>query len=234
MPTTSSTTSAERSPDSRRALPLVLWLALAALQIAVSFAVQADGSGGDGEPLYSYSLGVGSLVLYGILVALTLGIARLDLNPRAALGLRRFPPRTLWLVVGIVLVSIVVSAVLEPVLHAGEEQGLEPERWDPGKTAPFVFNAAIIVTVVPFAEELFYRGLGVHVLRLLGAAVSVAGTAVIFGLAHGILVALPALGLFGALLAWLRLRAGSVWPAVIAHAVYNGLGIAAFFVTSAP
>jgi membrane protease YdiL (CAAX protease family) len=54
----------------------------------------------------------------------------------------------------------------------------------------------------------------------------------VFGLAHGILVALPVLGFFGLALAWLRLRTGSVWPCVIAHAAYNALGITAFFVTS--
>jgi membrane protease YdiL (CAAX protease family) len=57
-------------------------------------------------------------------------------------------------------------------------------------------------------------------------------TALAFGLAHGILVGIPALGFFGLLLAWLRLRTESVWPCVLAHGVYNGLGILAFFVTS--
>jgi membrane protease YdiL (CAAX protease family) len=62
--------------------------------------------------------------------------------------------------------------------------------------------------------------------------VAIVATAVIFALAHGILAALPALGFFGLLLAWLRLRAESVWPGVIAHSLYNGLGILAFFLTS--
>jgi membrane protease YdiL (CAAX protease family) len=209
---------------------------LAALQITVAFAAQlgdADSDGdGDGEPLYSWSLGVGSLVIYGILVVLTASIARLDPAPRDAMGLRAFAPRSLWLVAGVVVASLAVSALLEPLLHAGREQGLEPERWDPDRAAPFLFNALIIVTVVPFTEELFYRGLGCHVFRPLGAWVAVVATALAFGLAHGILVGIPALGFFGLLLAWLRLRTESVWPCVLAHGVYNGLGILAFFVTS--
>jgi membrane protease YdiL (CAAX protease family) len=88
------------------------------------------------------------------------------------------------------------------------------------------------VTVVPFAEELFFRGLGVRALTILGSLVAAVGSAVLFGLAHGILVALPALGFFGLALAWLRLRTDSVWPGVVAHAVYNGLGVLAFFITS--
>jgi hypothetical protein len=133
---------------------------LAVLQIAVVFASQLGGDGNESgeEPLYSWALGIGSLVLYGFLVTLTVGIARLDPSPAVALGLRRFTSRTLWLVAGVVLASLVVSAALEPILHAGREQGLEPERWQPEQAAPFLFNALIIVTVVPFAGSCFSAG----------------------------------------------------------------------------
>ena len=46
-----------------------------------------------------------------------------------------------------------------------------------------------------------------------------------FGLVHGVLEALPPLVLMGLGLAWVRLRADSVWPAVAAHMAYNGIGI---------
>jgi hypothetical protein len=228
----------DRPGGTRAALALALWLLVAGVQLAAVFAL---GPGEDGEsssplasePLYDYSLAAGSVVLYGILVAVTFWIASLYPNRTAALGLRRFPLRTLWLVLGVVVVSLIVSAALEPVLHAGREQGLEPEEWRPEKAAPFVLNAIVIVTVVPFAEELFFRGLGVRVFTVLGGVVAALSTAVIFGLAHGILVALPALGFFGLALAWLRLRTDSVWPGVAAHAVYNALGMVAFFVSSA-
>ncbi len=225
----SSPTSPERSRGSRAAL--ALWLALAGLQIAAAFAL---GSGGDGvdseEPLYGYSLAVGSIFLYGILTGASVWAASMTPQRLGALGLRRFPARALLLVAGAVVLALIVSAALEPVLHAGREQGLEPEEWRPERTVPFVLNAIVIVTVVPFAEELFYRGLGVSVLRFAGAPLAMVSTSLVFGLAHGILVALPALGFFGLLLAWLRVRTDSVWPGVLAHAVYNGLGVAAFFV----
>jgi uncharacterized protein len=48
---------------------------------------------------------------------------------------------------------------------------------------------------------------------------------VIFGLVHGILGALPPLVLFGIGLAWVRLRSASLWPGVIGHVAYNGLGV---------
>lgn len=225
-------TRAIASPSTRERIALALWLGIAALQIAVSFAVGGSGSDRDGEPFYDYSLAMGSLLLYGILIALTFWIASLFPNRLAALGLRSFPARTLWLVAGIVIASVAVSALLEPILHAGREQGLEPETWRPDRVAPFVVNAIVVATIVPFTEELFYRGLGVRVLRFLGPAVAVIGTAIVFSLAHGILVAVPALGFFALLLAWLRVRTDSVWPCVIAHSLYNGIGVLAFYLSS--
>ena len=235
MQTTLSTTSAERSPSSRTSLALALWLVVAGLQVAAAFMLGAGKTGskaGENEPLYEYSLAIGSIFLYGILAGVTFWIASLFPDRIAALGLRRFSPRVLWVVAGVVIASLVVSGVLEPVLHAGREQGLEPDRWRPDRAAPFFLNALVIVTLVPFTEELFYRGLGIRVFQIFGSLAAVVSTALVFGLAHGILVALPALGFFGLCLAWLRVRTESVWPGVIAHAFYNGLGIAAFFATS--
>jgi membrane protease YdiL (CAAX protease family) len=227
----SSTASVETSPARERAA-LGLWLGVAAIQIASSFALGGSGGARDDEPLYDYSLAVGSLVLYGILIALTFWIASLYPNRLAALGLRRFPARTVWIVVAVVIASIAVSAALEPILHAGREQGLEPEQWRSDRAGAFVVNALVVTTLVPFAEELFFRGLGVRVLTIFGSLVAVVGTAVVFALAHGIPVAIPALGFFALLLGWLRLSTDSVWPCVLAHAAYNGVGVLAFFVSS--
>lgn len=223
-----------RSSGGRARLALALWLLVAGLQIAAAFSLAAADTAdtANGEPLYEYTLAVSSLVLYGILAGLTLWIASLFPDRLGALGLRRFTARTLWLVAGVVILALVVSALLEPVLHAGKEQGLEPDRWRPEKATPFLLNALVIVTIVPFTEELFFRGLGITALGILGSVGAAVSSAVVFGLAHGILVALPALGFFALCLAWLRLRTASIWPGVIAHALYNGLGVAAFFVTS--
>ena len=62
-------------------------------------------------------------------------------------------------------------------------------------------------------------------LQDLGGIAAILVSGVVFGLVHGILGALPPLVFFGIGLAWVRLRSASVWPSVIAHAGYNGLGI---------
>jgi membrane protease YdiL (CAAX protease family) len=52
-------------------------------------------------------------------------------------------------------------------------------------------------------------------------------TAVAFGLAHGLLVALPVLTVFGAILGWLRVRTESVVPCIVLHAIFNGAALLA-------
>jgi membrane protease YdiL (CAAX protease family) len=231
---TSSTTSAELSTASsaRRNGPLVAWLVIAGLQIAVSFAGQTgeDADSGD-TPFYHWSFTVASLLIYGILIGLTCWIGSSYPDTRRALGLVRFEPRWIGAAVLVVVGASVLAAILEPVLHAGEEQGLAPDEWRSDRAVPFAVNAILATTLVPFAEELFFRGAGVTVLSPFGAGFAIAGTAVVFGLAHGLLVALPVLVALAAGLAWVRLRSGSVWPSVLAHAAYNGVAVIALYVS---
>jgi membrane protease YdiL (CAAX protease family) len=223
---------AERDQEPRRPAALLFWATLALLQIAAAFALANPGQVEEEPPIYEWSTAASALILYGLLLLLTYGIAALYPDVRRALGLRRFSPGFLWPAAGVVIASIVVAVALEPFLHAGEKQGIAPEEWRPDAIAPFVVNALLIVTWGPFAEELFYRGLGVTALGMFGPAVAIVGTALAFGLAHGLLVALPPLVVFGLGLAWLRVRSDSVWPGFIAHASYNAIGIGLAVATS--
>ncbi len=121
-----------------------------------------------------------------------------------------------------------IGAVLNLFLKAGEEQGLVPEGWDPDRAAPFVANFVVVALVAPFVEELTYRGLGYAAVRdALGVAAAVGVTALAFGLAHGLVVALPVLTIFGVILAWLRFRTASLYPPVILHSLFNGIALVA-------
>jgi membrane protease YdiL (CAAX protease family) len=229
MRATSSETSSERSSWSRSDLALALWLGLAVGLIALAFAGTSTGETevGDRDLLFEYSFAVQSLIGYAFLTALTLAIAKLFPSVWSALGFRSFRLRWLWITLGLTVAALIVSAALEPLVHAGEEQGLAPTEWDGDRAGAFVVNAVVVALLAPFAEELFYRGLGVRVLGFLGATGAVGGTALAFALVHGLLSALPALGFFGAVLAYVRYRTQSIWPGFIAHALYNGIGILA-------
>lgn len=229
METTSSPTS-ERPSSGSSVTALVAWLAVAGIQIALAFGSRTL-EGSDTEPLYEYNLAIGSLAAYGILVGITFWIASAYRDRDGALGLRPYAWRWLWIAGGVVLLSLAVAAALEPLLHAGEEQGLSPDEWRPERANAFLLNSIVLVTLTPFAEELFFRGLGVRVLSVLGSIGAIVGTALAFSLAHGLPAAVPSLVLFGVGLAWVRQRADSVWPGVIAHAAYNGVALALLFVT---
>jgi membrane protease YdiL (CAAX protease family) len=209
---------------------LAAWLAIAGFLIATAFGFQAIAGEDEEETsniLFDYEFAIGSVVVYSIIVGLTIAAAQGFPRPRAALGLRAFPLRWLWITLGLTVVAVIVSALLEPLLHAGEEQGLAPEVWQDDRAAAFALNSVVVVFLVPFAEELFFRGLGVRVLGFLGAWVAIVGTALVFALAHGILAGVPALGFFALVLAYVRWRTESVWPGYVAHAGYNAVGILA-------
>jgi membrane protease YdiL (CAAX protease family) len=229
METTSSPTS-ERPSNEFRARALSAWLVVVAIQVGLAFWSQTL-EGSDTEPLYEYDLAIGSFFAYGILIGITFWIASAYQDRMETLGLRPYSWRWLGIAAAVVIVSIILAAALEPLLHAGEEQGLSPDEWRPERANAFLLNSIVLVTLTPFAEELFFRGLGVSVLGFLGSTAAMVGTALAFGLAHGLLIALPTLLVLGIGLAWVRIRAESVWPGVIAHAAYNGVALAILFAT---
>ena len=223
MQTTSSPTSATPSTD-YKALPFFGWSALALLAVIVGFASQS-GAGDNSTLFYQYSFAIGTLVFYAFAAGVTFVLALPYDEPARAIGLNSFRWRWVGIAIGLIIGVLLVAAALEPLLHGGKEQGLAPEEWEPDRAKAFLLNGIVVATVVPFTEELFFRGLGVRALRFLGSITAVVTTGVVFGLSHGILGALPPLVLFGIALGWVRLRSDSVWPGILAHGFYNAVGI---------
>jgi membrane protease YdiL (CAAX protease family) len=207
---------------------LVGWAVLVTVLAALSYAANlADSGDTPDDLLYRWSSAIGGLVQYAIILAVVLAIAR-GIAP-ATLGLARPRWRQAVARIAVALVTIwVVGAVLNLFLQAGKEQGLVPKEWDPGKAAPFVANFIVVACVAPVVEELTYRGLGFAAVRdTFGNGAAVVVTAVAFGLAHGLVVALPVLTIFGLILAWLRLTTGSIYPTIALHALFNGVALIA-------
>lgn len=98
----------------------------------------------------------------------------------------------------------------------------------------------VVVSVGPLVEELLFRGVLLSaLLRRLQVGWAVAISSLLFACMHlpdlGYLwYAVPNLALLAAVLAWLRLRSGSLWPAVVAHGVNNALAVVAWFVVANP
>ena len=181
------------------------------------------------DVLYRYSTAIGGLVQYAVILAIVLSIAW-GLDRREVFGLRR--PRSLPAAAGWIVLALLavwgVSAALSTVLNAGKDQGLVPDRWEPAHAGAFIANFVVVVIVAPVVEELTFRGFGVSGLTaLLGPTAAIVGVGLAFGAWHGLVVAFPALAILGGILAALRLRTASVYPSMVAHAIFNGTALVA-------
>lgn len=224
MQTTSSPTSATPSSD-YKAVPFFGWSLLAVLFIAGSFLSREINTEDTKNIFYDYDFAVTTIVWYAALVGLTFALAIPYPRTPRALGLNPFRWRWVGIAFGFIIGVLILSVLLEPLLHGGREQGLSPDEWQPEHARAFLLNGVLVSTVVPFAEELFFRGLGVRALQFFGGMSAVVITGLVFGFSHGVLGALPPLVLFGIVLGWVRLRSGSVWPGVLAHGFFNAVGI---------
>jgi membrane protease YdiL (CAAX protease family) len=104
---------------------------------------------------------------------------------------------------------------------------LLPDRWEPDRAAAFAANCVVVVVVAPIVEELLFRGLGYSLLAPLGEGLAVVLVGLAFGLAHGLVEALPLLVAFGSALAYMRQRTDSVVPGMLVHGLFNGIALAA-------
>jgi membrane protease YdiL (CAAX protease family) len=205
---------------------LKAWLAFVGLFAFISYASNFTSSRPTGyEPLYHYGTAVGGVLSYAVLLGITLAIA-IGTPLRETFALRR--PRTAWAIGGPILLLVgilILNAILDPILHPGKEQGLVPTHWQPSHAGPYAANAIVVVIVAPIVEELVFRGLGYSLLIPYGLAVAIVGVGLAFGLAHGLVDALPLLATLGAGLAWLRSKTDSVFPGMATHALFNGIAV---------
>jgi CAAX protease family protein len=203
------------------------WILVGGLSLLAYSASFADGDPPH-DVLYRYDSAVLGFLLYGVIVGILLAIAY-GLDLRQAFGLRR---PTSWQAAigwsfGLLVAFFAIAAALEPILGGGEEQGLDPSGWRSDRAFAFILNAIVIAGVAPVVEEFMFRGVGYTLLAPLGVAGTIVVVGIAFALTHGLIRAFPVLFLIGAGLAFLRWRTGSIYPAIILHACFNGIGLLA-------
>ena len=84
-------------------------------------------------------------------------------------------------------------------------------------------NFLVVAVLAPIVEEITFRGLGYKLIEPFGKWTAILVVGLLFGLAHGLVEALPILAAFGAGLAYVRMRTGSVYPGMIVHSAFNSL-----------
>jgi hypothetical protein len=205
---------------------LAWWSLLVAVLIAIAYADRVTSGKPQRDVLYQYSTAIGSAVVYGLILLIVLAIAGFD---RDVLALRA--PRSWGRALGFALLLLVVVwfavGALDQLLHGAREQGLTPTGWEPSHAGAYAANFVAVAGIAPFVEELTFRGLGFTLLRRYGTWPAILVVGITFGLAHGLVEALPELALFGCALAWLRARTDSVLPGMLLHATFNAISLVA-------
>jgi membrane protease YdiL (CAAX protease family) len=201
---------------------LVAWATIVGILAALGYASRFSGGKLPKDPLYRWDEFVAGLTQFVVVLGLMLLVA-IGSPKREVFALRR---PTSWrraaaIALGITVVIAVLSAVLDPLLHPDREQGLAPTRWEPAHAGAFAANFVVVALLAPVVEELTFRGLGFTLLERFGRPVAIVLVGVAFGLAHGLVQALPPLVVFGTGLAYLRSRTESVYPGIILHSLYN-------------
>jgi membrane protease YdiL (CAAX protease family) len=221
-----STRAADGVPRQPHRGRLVAWLIFVLALTGLGYA----GRLGDSEPpediAYRYSYAIAAAVQYAVMLGILLLIAR-GLPVRELFALRR--PRSWGRALGLAAIALlaiwIVSAALSPFLDATDEQGLVPDEWDSSRAGAFAAFFVVVAFIAPAVEELTYRGLGFSLLTPYGTTVAILATGLLFGLAHGLLVALPVLTFFGIAIGWLRARSESIYPPMALHATFNATAL---------
>ena len=203
-----------------------LWTSFVVAFATLSYSLRFTEGKPPKDLLYKWSTLVGNLVQFAIIAAIVYGIAGLTADRRETLALRR--PSS-WATARRSAAACRRNDhpvdLLGPVLHPGREQGITPDTWQPSHLAAYIGNGIGIAVVAPIVEELTFRGLGYSLFARYGRWTAILATGLAFGLAHGLVQALPLLVAFGIGLAYLRSRVGSVYPGMIVHGLFNAVAL---------
>lgn len=176
---------------------------------------------------YDWSVLIGA-VLFIVIPGIWL-VYRMTPGPRAALrlfGLVRSPwPKGKMTVFGLLSVSwLIVEVLILLAFDTGDlslEDAIRPEFLD----RPFALVNCFLIAVIlaPVFEELVFRGFLFGGLKSrMGGWGAASLTSTIFALLHGYsVIGLLATFGYGMVFCWLYARSGSLWPGIVAHAVFN-------------
>jgi len=142
--------------------------------------------------------------------------------------------------VGVGLLMPMLGGYITQVLAHGQEVSQNVVQMGRGTSGDLrIPLLLIVISIGPLVEELLFRGVLLSALmQRLRLGVAVAVCVVLFAAVHlpGLdfkWYALPDLMLLAAALCWLRLKSGSLWPAVLAHGVNNLFAMTAVFIAAA-
>lgn len=177
-----------------------------------------------------------SLALYAAIVLLAVGfLVFRNNNPADVFGLA---PEEGWGRIAVAALGGLLLAL--PAVYGGQFLGYQLSGPD-SQAQPIVqflvenktLDARLMVVLVggiaaPLTEEVIFRGCLYGLLRQWwGRLAALAASSLVFALIHGHLASLPALFLLAAALVLIYEATGTLWAPIAAHALFNGINIAA-------
>lgn len=130
--------------------------------------------------------------------------------------------------------TLLTAASLTPGLYFVVSLALIllPEAWTEGYAeasagigSGTLVGLISVAVVAPIVEEFIFRGLVMNRLsRVMPGWLAVVLSAAVFGMCHGNLVWFCYAFALGAVFGFIDLRAGSIWPSILSHVLFNLIG----------
>ncbi len=177
------------------------------------------------EPNSLATLAIGNIMAFALVIPFALLFTRRPL--RETLPFRAVSPE-IWAPISLVVIgwNIVASELdnllryVLPIPDWFEEDLRELISADQNHYLQFL----VLVVIAPWTEELFFRGIIFQGFRRRYSLFTAAWvSALLFGLFHANPWQFPSAFVMGGILAGWCARTGSLWPALFAHALNNGL-----------
>jgi len=181
-----------------------------------------------------------AVFVYALMLAPAVVLARIrGVRFSEAFGLRRF---RLWqafigalgLVVGGISVMIVYGLWMRAFGVETPSNTVQLVKGFGTGPVALLIGFATVSVIAPIVEEVTFRGVVFAGLQgRLGAVWAALASGLLFGIVHLQPLEVVPLALIGAMLAWIFAGSKSLWPAIIAHGVYNAV-VLTFALTFAP
>lgn len=208
-------------------LTLLLGAGLGILVLAIAFSALASS---DAEPSTPLQLAIAAVTLYGSLcLAGWIVCLKRKGAGLADAGLRwvGWGPVLLMLpgTLGLLLVNAAVFAVTDAFaddVPTAQDQVLGDQNVLPA--SDLVWLILVAVVIAPVAEEFLMRGLLYRYVKAVrGVLIAMVVSSLVWAFAHFYPVLIPAFFVFGMIEAFVAERYKSLYPAIMLHALYNGV-----------
>jgi membrane protease YdiL (CAAX protease family) len=181
---------------------------------------------------------IGLAVLEGVVLVFSVyffGIRRRGFSMHA-LGLNAPDPR--WTVISAVIgmIAIPLSAIVAILVQLALGRPIENTQLPFLAPEGFSWIGGLMMfllagLVVPFAEELYFRGVLYNWMRdRWGIWPAILISSLVFGIVHGEIAIAVSAFILGILIAWAYERSSSLWTAIFIHAINNGVKILMLYI----